>query len=396
MKTNLYEFIYSDILEKIQRGEYQAGDRLPSEMDLAQQFGVSRITSKKALEKLANEGLIERSRGKGSFVSSSTRVKLALAAADQAEAGLNPTAVRVFQVPNQKPTREQVVGVLIPDYDDTFGTRLVKEIQAQLQVSGYAMLLYRTCDSVENEKKAISSLLHLDVRGLIVVPAHGEFYNDDLLRLVLNHFPLVLVDRYLKNIPACSVYTDNFQAGKELAEHLISLGHKQFAFVSVQRHGTSSIEDRLFGFEEGLAQQGLQLKAQNCLENLSSSIPGNKDEEHARADMAMMAEFIQQNPAISAYMVCEYNLALLLYRTFVGLGARIPQDVSIVCFDSNANPFSSPLFTSIHQDEAGIARQAVDSLLSLIQGNEASLRVMVPHRLYIGETSGPVCKEKVY
>ncbi|WP_369522474.1 GntR family transcriptional regulator [Streptococcus dysgalactiae] len=46
----------------------QIGDRLPTEKELSEQFSVSCITSKRALVELEQEGLITRSRGKGSFV----------------------------------------------------------------------------------------------------------------------------------------------------------------------------------------------------------------------------------------------------------------------------------------------------------------------------------------
>src|SRR5690625_3342658 len=64
----LYEKIYKDLLEKITEGEFKYGDRVPSEKELAKKFNVSRITSKKALDILAEYKVIERIRGKGSFV----------------------------------------------------------------------------------------------------------------------------------------------------------------------------------------------------------------------------------------------------------------------------------------------------------------------------------------
>ena len=64
----LYERISTHVLEEIRSGALRPGDRVASEMELAAQFEVSRITSKRALEVLREAGLIERIRGKGSFV----------------------------------------------------------------------------------------------------------------------------------------------------------------------------------------------------------------------------------------------------------------------------------------------------------------------------------------
>ena len=57
-KTIMYERIYGDLLAKIQSGDYQPGDRLPSEKELAELYGVSRITAKKAMDMLAKENQI--------------------------------------------------------------------------------------------------------------------------------------------------------------------------------------------------------------------------------------------------------------------------------------------------------------------------------------------------
>ena len=56
---------YGQIFEK---GIYSPGSKLPSEKELMEQYNVSRITSKKALEMLADRNIIVRMPGKGSFV----------------------------------------------------------------------------------------------------------------------------------------------------------------------------------------------------------------------------------------------------------------------------------------------------------------------------------------
>jgi GntR family transcriptional regulator len=54
--------------ERIARGEYEAGARLPTELKLAKEFGVSVITVQHALRDLSSAGLITRHRGRGTFV----------------------------------------------------------------------------------------------------------------------------------------------------------------------------------------------------------------------------------------------------------------------------------------------------------------------------------------
>jgi GntR family transcriptional regulator len=64
----LYRQIEELLRQWIEEGNYKPGDVLPSEPDLESQFEVSRITVRQAIAELVQEGLLERERGKGTFV----------------------------------------------------------------------------------------------------------------------------------------------------------------------------------------------------------------------------------------------------------------------------------------------------------------------------------------
>lgn len=64
----LYQQVKDFIARRIQEGVWRAGDRLPSENDLVNQFGVSRMTVNRALRELVEQGRIVRVAGVGSFV----------------------------------------------------------------------------------------------------------------------------------------------------------------------------------------------------------------------------------------------------------------------------------------------------------------------------------------
>lgn len=66
----LYTQMEKLLREKIESGEWQKGDKLPTEMELSNKFKVSRITVRKALGSLVHQGLIVKRSGKGTFVSS--------------------------------------------------------------------------------------------------------------------------------------------------------------------------------------------------------------------------------------------------------------------------------------------------------------------------------------
>ncbi len=64
----LYHQIFNILRERVLAGDPPYGAQLPTEFGLAEVFGVSRITAKRALDELASAGLVERRRGRGTHV----------------------------------------------------------------------------------------------------------------------------------------------------------------------------------------------------------------------------------------------------------------------------------------------------------------------------------------
>ena len=69
LRTPLYHQIYLVLRDKIVDGVFGANDIVPGEQEVVRQFGVSRITAKRALDELAASGLVVRERGRGTRVS---------------------------------------------------------------------------------------------------------------------------------------------------------------------------------------------------------------------------------------------------------------------------------------------------------------------------------------
>src|SRR6266550_4418454 len=64
----LHHQVYVDLVSALDSNEWRPGDRLPAERELAQRYGCSLITVRRALSELAREQRIERTRGRGTFV----------------------------------------------------------------------------------------------------------------------------------------------------------------------------------------------------------------------------------------------------------------------------------------------------------------------------------------
>ena len=67
-RNSVSDQVISQMKKNIEKGSWKPGERLPGEMQLCETFGVSRVTVRNALQKLAGEGLIETKVGDGSYV----------------------------------------------------------------------------------------------------------------------------------------------------------------------------------------------------------------------------------------------------------------------------------------------------------------------------------------
>lgn len=67
-KLPVYLRIHDQIKSEIEDGKWRVGDRLPSERELSEKFNVSRMTLRQAIQTLADEGILERKIGSGTYV----------------------------------------------------------------------------------------------------------------------------------------------------------------------------------------------------------------------------------------------------------------------------------------------------------------------------------------
>ena len=71
-----HEKVYNYLRRQITEGHYASGQKLPAERELSEQFGVSRITTRHAVRLLSEQGLVERFRGRGTFIRATRSKKI--------------------------------------------------------------------------------------------------------------------------------------------------------------------------------------------------------------------------------------------------------------------------------------------------------------------------------
>lgn len=332
----LYVQIYHALKQQILSGQLRPGDRLPSENELAQHFGVSVITSKRALNDLADESLIVRTKGKGSFV------------AGKDGADILHSSRTAFR---------GVVGMVIPSICMPIESELFYHTQSLMHKAKYQTLIRVTDDRLDLEVEAIRMFSIFGVRGFIIFPVINENYNEEILRLSLSRFPHVLVDRFLPNITSSYVVSNNKTATAAMVHYLWKKGHENIAFLT-QKDTNTNAHERLLGFEEVYEKAGKSIsKPRQYFER----IPHISDGEYKK----QLSAFFAARPEVTAVVAMDAILACLGYAVLHEMGKGIPEDVTLVSFDDPKLPF----VPYVEQDIKMIAQRSTEILIGQIEGD---------------------------
>jgi DNA-binding LacI/PurR family transcriptional regulator len=353
MKENfLYMNIYDELKSKIDQGVYAAGSKLPSDDELMNKFGVSMITLKKALSMLKDEGLLQRIPGVGTFVKNRNAV----------------TEEELKENPDASPKK---IGLVMEHVSSSFGLDLLYKIDRDAEANGYKTIIRFSYYSREKETDEIDFLVASRIAGLIVMPCHGVYYNPKILKLILEGFPVVVIDKKLEGISVPSVRTDNKQAIKTLVKHLWEQGCRKLGFISSEIIGTSSLQERRNGFYEAAGEYAVETLPE-CILNFDLDIY-----EHIAGgeNIDKAAKYLEDNKGNIDGIICaEYSLVPAIMEAAKRTSSNIGEDIKICCVDGP----EGNIITHMKQNEIEMAGKIVGLLLAQINGTNTETDILVP------------------
>ena len=328
----LVETLKNDILS----GKYVSGQAFPSRRALARRFALAGTTVQRALDELAHQGLISRARGSGSMVT--------------------------------KLGASRKIGLIVPGvvYSEFFPP-IVSEISRLAQMNNY-ILIYGDMASVDTRDlnrfvlNMAERLVEEKVAGVICQPVGGSSGSEKVNRSIFAAFdhagiPVVLIDYDCVKPPRRSrhdvVGINNVDAGRQMAEHLLSVGARKIHFVL---HGdpAPTTLNRLSGVMSTVAS------AYGCMDRhaILKADPDNLSAVRKHLKSYRPDAFVCLNDADAAKLI----------QTLARIGLSVPEDVLVAGFnDVNVAKLTNPPLTTIHQPCGEIAKTAFDRLLARIR-----------------------------
>lgn len=327
-----YVHIKRILKNRIEDGELPEGARVPSEMELARQYNVSRNPTRQALRDLELDGYIVRSPGRGSFVA--------------------PIARR------QKPLRISAwptLAVACPVLECHYTRQVVRGFIDHAVKESFHTMVYFQHFSNETEFDFLADLRNSGIDGIAFWLQHPCKSTLELLEKFHRvSFPFVLIDRYVRGLETDFVVTDNEDAGHQLTETLIARGHKAVGFITTPADNTT-VEDRLAGHKRALEEAGLPYVPQ------LTGIVSSEDDPLSMIVQRIMAN--QQRP--TAFVCANDGVSAKLLDELDELGYVIPRDVEVATVDDNefAQVLDYPIVTA---SQAGylMGRQSAEILIA--------------------------------
>jgi len=263
------------------------------------------------------------------------------------------------------------IGLLIPDIANPYFAEIAKNVEMAARRGGYSVIL---CDSEENTELEIESLSLLrdrKVDGLIVAPVgqsacHLEDFQDGGL-------PVVVVDRQFSHLKLPYVVSDNYGGALEATSYLAGRGHRTVACVQGLPE-TSPTRERVRGYRAGLTKHGIAVDESLIV---GSSFSEENGYIHAKL-------LLKMGKGITAILALSNLIALGILRALREEGLRVPDDMSLICFDDQ--PYCAYLntpMTTIDQDNAQMGQIAIRLLLEQIQSRRPASGegIVLPTRL---------------
>ncbi len=332
--------------------------KLPTEVELAERFGVSRETVRRSTEVLQNEGLLRKVRRRGTVLAGELRSLQWTAAAQ-------PSRLIAYVQAEYRGAAGEVEGVTA----GIEGLMLQGVVQAAESADRDVLVRSATPNRLRQTVEQLAARYRLE--GVIA----ASFAEDKVLRRLGGRpLPIVLLDHDMP-LPKVSSLRDDSAAGSRLAvEHLVSLGHRRIAYVHWHRAELNPW--RLRGYREALRAAHIAVRRSYELYS----------EVTAAGARSAGAQLLALEPRPTAVVCFNNTLARHVIDALRPLGVRVGDELSVVgCGGEEVYAL-----TSCQSDWLELGRESLKLLLRQLRGANPSANIehlQILPKLQLGSTT---------
>jgi len=346
--SSVVKYIVVTLEERIRTGEYEHGQWLPSERDLAREFNVNRVHIRAAIAELERRHFIIRSARCRPLV--------------QNVSYFHPPAAGI---------RYRNVGLWIwPNVIDPGASCIIRGIQRALKDDTFRLVIANASTSediweavIESEARFLERMAQdRDTAGIILWCLGSSNSLPALQAVRAAGIPLVFVDRQPPpGFEADYVGVDNKRAAGELVQHLIGQGHRRIAHIT-NLDSASTVAERLEGYRHALSKANIPFYPDLVL---TETLP---TPECPNVCDALVEKLLSLPDPPTAVFTVNDQLALRLIAALRARGVRVPEDLAVAGFDGIQRWMPGEAFlTTADQPFERIGEWAVELLLRRIE-----------------------------
>ena len=332
-----YQKIIDWINENIDSGRLGSGDKIPSENELCEKFGLSRQTVRHAICQLAEDGVLESRRGSGTYV------------ADQhAEDG-----------------NKSVVAVVTTYVDDYIFPSTIRGIESTLSAKGYSMQLSFTNNTTGKERQILEDLLDRnDVAGVIMEPVKSALPNPNIglyRKLIDKGMKFLFINSYYPELDMPHVSINDEESAYRAVKALAEAGHKSIGCVLKLDDGQG--RERYRGYLRAMTECGLSFTYDHV--NWVDTI----DIKDGKRALSRVRERLKGCTAVFCY---NDQVAGLLMQVLIDDGMKLPRDMSVIGMDDSDMAkigVNGVAISSIPHPKARLGEKAAQNMIRLIHSS---------------------------
>jgi LacI family repressor for deo operon, udp, cdd, tsx, nupC, and nupG len=269
----------------------------------------------------------------------------------------------------------ETIGLVITHASDPFLGRLVLGIDEAAQRNGYSVFLSSSYRDAVREEEVVRAFYERRATGIIVTGSQIDAGYLELRERFL--LPIVLIN--YPDYPH-SVSTDNETGASQAVEHLVQLGHRRIAYVANHRSYHTDL-DRRAGYKAVLTRHDIPLDESLIVEG-DGTLPAGVQ--------AMEQLLALPQPPTAVFCFNDLTAMGVLHALDLA-DVQVSRDCSVVGFDDlELAAYYCPPLTTVRQPSYRLGQRAMRILLALIQGRSDAQAEILPAKLVVRGTTGPV------
>jgi LacI family transcriptional regulator len=250
--------------------------------------------------------------------------------------------------------RTNVIGILVADLEP-FSAELLKGAADAIRGSGFEMVVYSAGgladDHVGWERRYLSRLSGTLIDGAVLVTPTVVDVNYGA--------PIVAIDPHTGQSELPTIDSDNLRGGQLATAHLLGLGHRRIAMLS-GRPDLESSRLREQGYRQAMAAAGVPVSEDLVL------VGGYDAPASAECTRTLLTS---ADPPTAIFAANDVS-AIAAIQAAVGLGLRVPADLSVVGFDNiPESALCAPPLTTVNQPIRQMGERSIQLLLRLMRGD---------------------------